>query len=100
MCLGLPMRIVKTDGVSATVEGCGDRREVSLLLVGEQAVGTALLVHRGNAVRVLPEDEVPLLEQALSGLAAAIEGRPLDGYFDDLEREPQLPLHLQAGGAK
>ncbi len=87
MCLGLPMRIVETDGVSATVEGMGERRVVSLLLVGEQATGVALLVHQGNAMRVLDEEEVPLLEKALQGLAAAFEGRPLEGYFDDLERK-------------
>ncbi len=87
MCLGLPMRIVETDGLSATVEGLGERRTVSLLLVGEQPKGVALLVHQGNAVRVLDEAEVPLLEKALQGLAAAFEGRALDGYFDDLDRK-------------
>jgi len=94
MCLGLPMKIVQTDGVTAVVEGFGQRQTVSLILVGEQPLGVALLVHKGNAVRVVPEDELPLLTQALQGLAAAFEGRPLTGYFDDLEREPQLPAHL------
>ncbi len=92
MCLGLPMRIVSTDGFTAVVEGRGERRSVSLLLVGAQAVGTALLVHTFDAVRVLAEDEVPLLEQALDGLEAALAGRDVDPYFADLVgREPPLP---------
>ncbi len=98
MCLGLPMRIVRSDGAVATVEGFGERRQVSLLLVGEQPDGTPLLVHAGNAIRVLAEEEVPLLEQALKGLSAALDGKSVDGFFDDLNREPQLPPHLRAGG--
>ena len=100
MCLGLPMRVVEGDEVSALVHGCGERRVVSLLLVGAQAAGTPLLVHRDAAVRVLGEDEVPLLELALDGLAAAFEGRPLTGFFADLEgRQPELPAHLLPGGS-
>ena len=96
MCLGLPMRITATDGMTAVVEGRGERRTVSLLLVGEQPVGTPLLVHTGNAIRVLDEQELPLLEQALDGLDAAIAGQPIDAFFADLiNREPQLPEHLR-----
>ncbi len=86
MCLGLPMRIVETDGMSALVEGRGERRRVSLLLVGDLPVGTALLVHTTTAVRVLDEDELPLLERALDGLLAAMGGEPVDAYFADLVR--------------
>lgn len=97
MCLGLPMRVVSTDGISAVVEGLGERRKVSLLLVGAVSKGTPLLVHAERAVRVLDEAEVPLLERALAGLHAALQGQPLAGYFDDLDREPQLPPHLRGG---
>ena len=97
MCLGLPMRVVESDGFTATVEGLGERRKVSLLLVGDLPKGTPVLVNAGNALRVLEEAEVPLIEQALTGLNAALNGESLDGYFDDLEREPQLPPHLRTG---
>ena len=97
MCLGLPMRVVSTDGFSAVVEGRGERRTVSLILVGEQPPGTPLLVHVDNAVRVLDEAELPLLNQALDGLDAALTGDAVDRYFPDLAgREPQLPPHLRA----
>ncbi len=95
MCLGLPMRVVDFDSSSALVEGLGERRRVSLLLVGPVRRGTPLLVHAQRAVRVLDEAEVPLLERALAGLQAALKGEPLRGYFDDLDREPTLPAHLR-----
>jgi hydrogenase expression/formation protein HypC len=96
MCLGVPMRVVEAFEHSAVVEWRGERREVSLMLVGSQPVGTALLVHIDTAVRVLDEAEVPLLEQALEGLAASLEGRPFEEHFADLiNRTPELPEHLR-----
>jgi hydrogenase expression/formation protein HypC len=99
MCLGIPMRVVEADEVSALVRGRGESRRVSLLLIGPQPVGTPLLVHIDSAIRVLDEGEVPLIERALDGLEAALEGRPVEAYFSDLiEREPVLPPHLRPGG--
>jgi hydrogenase expression/formation protein HypC len=104
MCLGIPMRVVQSSELSALVEGRGERREVSLLLTGPQPPGTPLLVHVSTAVRVLDEAEVPLLEQALDGLAASLEGRPFEQHFADLiGRTPELPEHLRppsSGGAR
>lgn len=100
MCIGLPMRVIETDGVSALVEGLGARRRVSLLLVGEQAVGTPVLVHIDTAVRVLSEDEVPLLEGALAAVEAAARGDAWEHLMPDLlERTPELPLHLRTQDA-
>jgi hydrogenase expression/formation protein HypC len=96
MCIGLPMRVVETDGVTALLEGRGERRRVSLLVVGEQPVGTALLVHVETAVRVLDEAEVPLIENALAAADAAARGEPFEHLFADLiDRTPQLPPHLR-----
>jgi len=91
------MRIVESDGVTALVEGQGGvRRRVSLLLVGEPPVGTAVLVHVETAVRVLSEDEVPLLEAALAAADAAARGEPWEHLMTDLiDRVPSLPDHLQ-----
>lgn len=98
MCLALPMRIVESDGYFAIVEGRGERRRVSLLLIGEVPVGTAVLVHADNALRVIDEEELPLLERALDGVEAALEGAPIEAYFADLVgREPTLPPHLRGG---
>lgn len=99
MCLGLPMRVVESDGYFAVAEGRGERRRVSLLIVGEVAIGTPILVHAGDAVRVLSEEELPLIERALDGVEAALAGGPVEAYFADLvDRVPELPPHLRNGG--
>lgn len=96
MCLGVPMRIVEGDDVTALVERRGESRRVSMMLVGEQAVGTVVLVHIDSAVRVLDEAEAKLIDDALEGLEAAMDGRDFDHLFADLvDREPQLPEFLR-----
>lgn len=96
MCLGVPMRILEGDDVTALAERRGATRRVSMLLVGEQAVGTVVLVHIDSAVRVLDEAEAKLIDDALEGLEAALDGRDFDHLFADLvDREPQLPEFLR-----
>lgn len=97
MCLGLPMRILERDGFFAVCERRGERRRVSLALLGDVPVGDYVLVHVDTALRVADADEVARVEDALACLEAAADGRPLDGFFRDLEREPELPPHLRGG---
>jgi len=100
MCIGLPMRVIEAGDDFVLVEGRGERRRVSLLLLGPLAVGTPLLVHVDTAVRTLDEAEVPLLERALDGLQAVLDGESPDAYFADLiERTPELPEHLRGSPA-
>jgi hydrogenase expression/formation protein HypC len=67
-----------------------------MLLVGAQPVGTVVLVHIDSAVRVLDEAEAKLIDDALEGLEAAMDGRDFDHLFADLvDREPQLPEFLR-----
>ena len=98
MCVGLPMRIREShEGWAIAEHSSGERRRVSLLLVGSQPLGTAVLVHLDTAVRVLDEAEVPLLERALEAVAAAGRGEPFEHLLGDLlDRAPQLPAHLRA----
>jgi hydrogenase expression/formation protein HypC len=100
MCLGIPMRVVANDATGALVRGRdGEERTVSLLLVGPQPLGTPLLVHLDTAVRVLTEEEVPLLENALRALEAAVNGQAFEHWVQDLvDRTPELPAHLREGG--
>lgn len=101
MCIGLPMTVVEcgADGDSAVCERRGGRHAVSLLLLGPQPAGTHLLVHLGNAVRVLDAVESRQIDDALDGLTAAINGDGFEHLFADLVgREPELPDHLKAGG--
>ncbi len=96
MCLGIPMRIIEGDDMTALCARGDESRRVSMLLLGRQPAGTFVLVHIDTAVRVLEQDEAELIEQALQGLAAALRGENIDAHFADLiDREPQLPEHLR-----
>lgn len=100
MCLGIPMRVVECDDFTALVERRGEVRRVSALLVGRQPVGAMLLVHIDSAVRRLDADEARLIDDALDGVAAALDGRAFDHLFADLvDREPQLPDFLRPPAA-
>ncbi|MBB4371736.1 hydrogenase expression/formation protein HypC [Bradyrhizobium sp. cir1] len=96
MCLGLPMTIVETDGVSALCEFRGEQRRVSMLLLSNPPVGAKVLVYIDTAIRMLDEEEARLIADAIEGLGAALNGEDCDRFFADLiDREPQLPEHLR-----
>lgn len=59
MCLGVPGRIVEVNGLVATVDFWGMRREVRLELVDEPvAAGDYILNHVGYAIRRIPESDI------------------------------------------
>lgn len=59
MCLGVPGRIVEVNGLVATVDFWGIRREVRLELVDQPvAPGDYILNHVGYAIRRIPEDDI------------------------------------------
>jgi hydrogenase expression/formation protein HypC len=90
------MTVISCDGDVAVCERRGEHHRVSVLLLGVQEAGTHLLVHLGNAVRVLDPVEAAQIDDALSGLAAAVNGESFDHMFADLVgRDPQLPDHLK-----
>lgn len=96
MCLGLPMTIVETDGVSALCEYRGEQRRVSVLLLSAPPVGAKVLVYIDTAIRLLEEEEARLIGDAIVGVGAALNGEDFDRFFADLvDREPQLPEHLR-----
>lgn len=96
MCLGLPMTVLD-EGAEAALCARGDEiRRVSMMLVGPQSSGTQVLVHVDTAVRVLECDEAQAINDALEGLAAAMQGAAFEHFFRDLiDREPELPAHLR-----
>jgi hydrogenase expression/formation protein HypC len=57
MCLAIPSKVVEIRDKMATIDLSGVRREVSLLLLSEEAaVGDYVLVHAGFAIqRIDPE---------------------------------------------
>jgi hydrogenase expression/formation protein HypC len=76
MCLGVPGRIVSIDGLLATVDFFGVKREVRLELVDEPvAPGDYILNHVGFAIRRIPEEDIAgtleLYEQLLKEAEAA-----------------------------
>ncbi|MDI3565635.1 HypC/HybG/HupF family hydrogenase formation chaperone [Bradyrhizobium sp. Arg816] len=96
MCLGLPMTIVETDGITALCEYGNEQRRVSVMLLSDASVGAKVLVHIDSAVRLLDENEARLISEALDGLEASLKGQDCDRFFADLiGHEPQLPEHLR-----
>jgi hydrogenase expression/formation protein HypC len=59
MCLGVPGRVVEVEGLNATVDFWGVRRQVRLDVV-DQAVapGDYILNHVGFAIRRIPAEEI------------------------------------------
>ena len=70
MCLGVPGRVLKVDGLTAIVDFFGVKKELRLDIVGEPvAPGDYVLNHVGFAIRRIPPSEaqetVALFEELL-----------------------------------
>jgi len=98
VCIGIPVKVQRRDGLQAWCSGRGERHRIDLQLVGEQDPGTWLLAFQGSALRVLSAAEAARIDAALDALEAALRGASdFDAYFGDLiDREPQLPEHLRS----
>lgn len=55
MCLGVPMRVAHIEGETALCEIDGVKREASLMMVEDVAVGDFVLIHAGFAIEKLDE---------------------------------------------
>jgi len=63
MCLAIPAKIVKVDGIMATAEVGGVQKEISLALIEDVAVGDYVIVHVGYALnRLDPQEAEQTLE--------------------------------------
>ena len=69
MCLAVPMKLIKINGVTGIAEIGGLQREIGLLLVDNANVGDYVIVHAGYAIQKLDEKEalrtISLLESYL-----------------------------------
>jgi hydrogenase expression/formation protein HypC len=71
MCLAIPMQITHIDGFTARCSAKGVVRDVSLLLLQDEAVqvGEHILIHVGYAIQKISEEEAlstwELLDQML-----------------------------------
>ena len=71
MCLAIPSRIVEKNEFVATVDVCGDRREVNLMLLPEEAqVGDYVLVHAGFALQKVDREAA---KESLALLGSLVE---------------------------
>ena len=98
MCIGTPMKIVSTENGMAVACGRGQTERLNMLMVGELPPGTWVLAFQGSALRVLSAEDAAQTDAALDALAAVLAGgSDIDAHFGDLvDREPQLPAHLQS----
>lgn len=59
MCLGVPGEVSSIDGVEATVDFGGAKKDVRIEIVGSDVeVGDYVLTHAGFAIRKIPEAQV------------------------------------------
>jgi hydrogenase expression/formation protein HypC len=96
--MGVPMRVIEMRGTFALCEVGGKQELVDMILVGEQVKGTWILNFLGAAREVLTAENAQNITQALSALSDVTQGgSDIEHLFADLiNREPELPPHLQA----
>lgn len=97
MCIGIPMQITDVEGAYAWCEGMGERKRIDTFLVGEQSVGTWVLVFLDSAREVLTAEDAQRVTHAVQALNLAMQGETeLEHLFADLvDSEPQLPEFLK-----
>jgi hydrogenase expression/formation protein HypC len=77
MCLAIPSEIVEIRDKMATIDVAGIRREVSLLLLPEEAsIGDFVLVHAGFAIHKIDKEAA---EEALKLIQELTECEVEDG---------------------
>jgi hydrogenase expression/formation protein HypC len=99
MCLGVPMQVAEVEAGRARCLNGDESEWVDMSLLGEQPVGSWVLVFLGAAREVLDATRAAQMRDALRAVEAVMAGQEadLDSLFADLAgREPQLPPHLQA----
>jgi len=57
MCIAVPMKLIKINGVTGIAELGNLQREIGLLLVENVNVGDYVIVHAGYAIQILDEKE-------------------------------------------
>jgi hydrogenase expression/formation protein HypC len=57
MCLAIPAQVVEIDGEQGIIDMGGVRKEISLALVDDVAVGDYVIVHVGYALNKLDPEE-------------------------------------------
>lgn len=92
MCLAVPSRIVSVDNLLATVDVYGARKEISLILLPEEAqVGEYVLVHAGFALQKIDEEAAKESLKLIKQVADMLEEQDREAGFEDFDMP--LPRH-------
>lgn len=76
MCLAVPVRVLKIDGLEALVELGGLTRQVSIMLVPDTKVGNYILLHAGFAIQKLDEREAEATIRLFAEIAEGVAAMP------------------------
>lgn len=100
MCVGQPMRVIAQIGdAHARCDYRGEQHEIDIRLVGDVEQGEWLMTFLGAARERMDEASARRALSAIAAVEAIMNGGEVDiaAAFPDLvDREPQLPEHLQA----
>ena len=101
MCIGVPHEIIEIGFTQARARSRSGEAVIDMALVGDQPVGTHVLVFLGAAREVLDPLRASQIADALEAMERVMAGDSnIDHLFADLiAREPQLPEHLLAQAA-
>ncbi len=92
MCIGVPVKIIKTGEFMARCEGRNGIEDVNMMLIGAQPEGAWVLNFLGSAREVLSEDDALKIDKALDGLDALMNADGpvnIDQFFPDLVNNEQ-----------
>lgn len=97
MCIGVPHEIIETGFSQARARSRNGEAVIDMVLVGDQPVGTHVLVFLGAAREVLDPLRARQIADAVEAMQRVMAGdADIDHLFADLiGREPQLPEHLR-----
>ena len=76
MCVGVPMKVVEINYPMAVAEAKGVKRTISLMLLpeGEVKEGDYVMVHVGNAIEKIDEEEAKEIWKVLDEVMEALKG--------------------------
>ncbi|KPK82613.1 MAG: hydrogenase assembly protein HypC [Gemmatimonas sp. SM23_52] len=96
MCLGVPGRVLEVEGLVATVDFWGLRRQVRLDVVDEPVrPGDYVLNHVGFAIRRIPAEEI---QETLSLYEELLRAGESDMMAADVRGEIEASSESAAGG--
>lgn len=85
MCVGIPMQIIETGFGHAVCETRGEKRDIDTMLIGDQPIGTWVLVFINAAREVIEPEDALKIADALEALEKVMAGEcEIDHLFADL----------------